>query len=169
MKSSDVTCPGVLVPAFLCEDPLFYQKRISTSNDTYHPTSSIPRHTDNQPQKITHAIHVPKISPPTLSLMPTLLPAPTPCLFSLTRTLPPHQGKHRHCPSSHQRSRQCTFVFLIRAAWMYSPLPPINGAQPLTRSKVKSLALSIIQFHTDTSIFIKATSSTPRHSPKAPP
>jgi len=29
------------------------------------------------------------------------------------------------------RQTQCTFVYLIRAAWMYSPLPPINGAQPL--------------------------------------
>jgi hypothetical protein len=105
-----------------------------------------------------------KISPP-LSLMPTLLLAPTPCPFSLTRTLTPHQGKHRCCPSSHRRSRQCPFDFLILAAWMYSPLPPINEAQPLTRSKVKSLASPIIQFHTNTSISIKAASSTARHLP----
>jgi hypothetical protein len=155
VKSSDVTShkPGVVVPALFCEDPPFYQKQISTSNDS---TPHNPN-TDTNTHKKTQNSHMPSM---TEDLPPTLPdadapPGTHPLFIFLDENVGPPPGQ-----------TQYTFVYLIRAAWMYSPLPPINGAQPLTRgSKVKSLDSSIIHFHTNTSIFIKAVSYTPRRSP----
>ncbi len=49
------------------------------------------------------------------------------------------------------------------------PLPLTNGVQPPIQSRAKSLVSSILQSHTNTFIFIKTVSFTPRRSPPAPP
>jgi hypothetical protein len=125
-----------------------------------------PHHTHNTYTDTKTTIHkeykhhsCPKTSSPLL-LASMLLPAPTPHLFCSTRMPAPHQGRCRHSPNSHKGSRQCTSASLIRAAWACSPLPLTNGVQPPIQSRVKSLVSSILQFHTNTFIFIKAASFT---------
>ncbi len=145
----------------------------SRKNLPFHQITNLHKqwHNYTDTQKNIHKNHThypcPKTSSPLL-LAPMLLQTPTPCLFSPAKMSTLHQGRCRHSPNSHKGSRQYTSTSLIRAAWTCSPLPLTNGAPPPIQSRVKSLASSILQFHTNTFIFIKATSFTPRRSPPAP-
>ena len=124
--------------ALFCEDPPFNQKRISTSND------NTPHNTYPDTQKNNHKkSHMPSMSkdlPPTLPDADAP-PGTHPLSILLDENVGPPPGQTQRLPQLASKIKTMP-LHLPHPAWMYSPLPPINGAQPLTQSKVKSLALS---------------------------
>ena len=111
-------------------------------------------HTPTHTQTTTKKSHMPSMSedlPPTLPDA-NAPPCTNPSSILLDKNAGPPPGQTQTLPQLTSNIKTMRLRLPHPCRLDVLPSPPINGAQPLTRSKVKSLALSIIHFHTNTSI-----------------